>query len=85
MDELLKAANKEILGLKEQIANLQTENGRLREEMNQLIDIAMKIRREVIAQTNRIVGRPNQITEPSKKKIGWKPEDTPLRSYKGYK
>ncbi len=40
---------------------LAEENKRLREEMNQLIDIAMKIRRNVIAQTNRIVGRPKEI------------------------
>ncbi|MCJ7482625.1 MAG: hypothetical protein MUO31_06640 [Thermodesulfovibrionales bacterium] len=46
--------------LVQQIADLQAENKRLKEEMNQLIDVAMKIRREVIAQTDRIISRPNE-------------------------
>lgn len=44
----------------EKYEQLQAELARLKEEMNQLIDIALKIRREVIAQTDRIVGRPKQ-------------------------
>ncbi len=42
----------------EEFEQLQAKNESLKEEMTQLIDICMKIRREVIAQTNRIVGKP---------------------------